>query len=120
MKSLVEFIKEHLINESERKEIRIEVKDVEGYEDFLDTLKSSLNSKDIYNEKIDNGLKFVIQGDDKEKYAEILNILKGWKKGQDKLEGAINTLETWISQEPEEPKEKEDDENKEDSKDEDE
>ncbi|MCH5167383.1 MAG: hypothetical protein J1F35_05760 [Erysipelotrichales bacterium] len=105
MKSLIEFIREHNLNESKRTEIRIEVNDIKGSEDFLSKLKSSLDSKDIYNEKIDSGLKFAIQGDNKEKYQDALDILKGWEEGKEKLEGPITELEAWITEEPEENEE---------------
>lgn len=108
MKSLVEFIKEHRLNESKRTEIRIEINDIKGSEDFLDQLKSSLDSKDIYNEKIDKGIKFAVQGENKEKYQDVLDILKNWEEGKERLEGPITELETWVTEEPEESENSED------------
>lgn len=98
MKSLVEFIMEA----KSRQEIRIEVKDIDKSDEFLSELESMLRSKDIYQEKIDNGLKFAIQGENKEKYQEILDILKNWEPGAEKLAGPISKLEEWIIEEPEE------------------
>lgn len=116
MKSLRDFIieqREQTISEAkDRIEVRIEVKDIEGSDEFLEKLKSALSEKDIYNEKIDNGLKFALQGEDTEKYKSIVDILKGWEKGQEKLEGAISKVEEWISKSEEEKASKEEEEKK--------
>ena len=116
MKSLREFIleqKEQTISEAkDRIEIRIEVKDIKGSDEFLDKLKSSLNEKDIYNEAIDNGLKFVLQGENTDKYQSILDILKGWEEGKEKLENAISKVEDWISKSEEEKASKEEEDEK--------
>ena len=116
MKSLREFIleqKEQRISEAkDRIEVRIEVKDVKGSDEFLDKLKSALNEKDVYNEPIDNGLKFFLQGENTDKYQSILDILKGWEEGQEKLESAISKIEDWISKSEEEKASKEEEEKK--------
>lgn len=112
MKHLRDFIleqREQTVSEAkDRIEVRVEVKDIEGSEEFLEKLTSALNEKGIYNEKIDNGLKFALQGEDAEKYKSIVDILKGWEAGQEKLEGAISKVEEWISKSEEEKASKED------------
>lgn len=101
MKSLVEFIKES----KNRIEIRIEIKKDKNGEEYLDTLRTELNEKGIYNENIDKGLKFAIQGDDKAKYIGVLDLLKGFELENDILANQIKTLEDWINEEPEEKEE---------------
>lgn len=110
MKSLVDFIMES--KNSERQEIRIEISDIKGAEDFISELKSALDNSSIYNEKIDKGIKFAIDGEDRDKYRDILSKLQSYAENvedKDSIKGLlsnISKLDSWVNA-PSEDEEKE-------------
>lgn len=98
MKSLVQFIKEAENEKKKRVEIRVEVKGMPDADSLIDEISNICSSKDIYSEKIDNGIKFFLQGDDVEKYASLKDALSSYKDKHEEAEslnGAIEKIEKW-------------------------
>lgn len=99
MKGLVTYIKEA----KERQEVRIEIAGAKGADEVLDSIKSACNKAGIYSEKIDNGIKFALQGDDVEKYKSLQELLQNYESSIEddgmakKFNKNLNKLTNWIN-----------------------
>lgn len=109
MKSLVEFIRESIICESEEKELRFTFSDLKDSDERLDSVKKAAESKGIYVEKVDGGLKMKAKPSDVDKWDGVQDILQQYVQSlqddeeadQDKvkkLADQVNTLNDWIDE----------------------
>lgn len=99
MKDLVTYIKEA----KERQEVRIEISGAKGADEVLDSIKSTCDKAGIYSEKIDNGIKFALQGDDVEKYKSLQELLQNYESSikddglAKKFNKNLDKLTNWIN-----------------------
>lgn len=114
MKSLVQFLNERLseknITESASdKEFRFIFGDLKNADETIDSIKSSAESKDIYVEKVDSGLKLKAKVDQASKWESIQDILQQYvQQRQDddeadqnkvkSLADEVNKLNDWLDE----------------------
>lgn len=114
MKSLVQFLNERLaedniIESASDKEFRFMFRDLKNADETIDSIKSSAESKDIYVEKVDGGLKLKAKVDQASKWESIQDILQQYvQQRQDddeadqnkvkSLADEVNKLNDWLDE----------------------
>lgn len=105
MKSLVQFLNERLAEDniiesaSDDKEFRFVFGDLKNADETIDSIKSSAESKDIYVEKVDGGLKLKGKVDQASKWESIQDILQQYvQQRQDDDEADQNKVKSLADQ----------------------
>jgi hypothetical protein len=118
MKNLSDYIYESMVNESSSKELRFEFGDLDKKDETIKSIEDLGSKNGIYTEKVSNGIKIKVTGDNRDSLDGIQDVLQSYiEKMQDddkanegdvkKLAGQINKLNDFID----EPEEDEDDKN---------